>query len=264
MKIDPNLPIHFQFHTYSSSVPTSSDLNNRKKYNTHRSNRTKSASFSSVSNSSSVFQQSRATIRRNRNLTSSDKTSINEATSRHRELHKTLEKNRRAHLRSCFNELMNELPKSESTNEKKYSHINIIHYAIRYIHQLKQTETDHKEELDKLSRLRTEYESSFVNLRQQLIDELNHQQITNENPPNSSNQLSSDSSLENLNDDSSNSEKRVISIRSQEEIDELLLQVEQSLCASENSSELTTQFSTYSQLDNSDDYDTELTCTGDG
>ena len=237
-------------------------INRNSKLNRIGSNsgRTKSASFS-VSNS--AYQQSRATIRRNRNLTCSDKTSISEATSRHRELHKTLEKNRRAHLRSCFNELMNELPKTEYT-EKKYSHINIIHYAIRYIHQLKQTELDHKEELNKLSRLRSEYESSLYSLKQQLIDELNqtkNQQAIYKSP-NSTNQ-SNDSSLENLNDDSEH-DKRIFSIRSQKEIEELLLQVEQSLlCASENGSEIV-PFSTYSQLDNSDDYDDETTCSASG
>lgn len=260
LKIDPNLPISFQFHTYSSSVPSSTNnglhfLGNRNKLNRYSGSnvgvRTKSASFS-VSNSS--FQQSRATIRRNRNLTCSDKSTINEATSRHRELHKTLEKNRRAHLRSCFNELMNELPKTEYT-EKKYSHINIIHYAIRYIHQLKQTELDHKEELNKLSRLRSEYENSLFSLKQQLIDELNQQ------TPNSTNQ-SNDSSLENLNEDS-DGDKRIYSVRSQKEIDELLLQVEQSLlCVSENGSEIA-QFSAYSQLDISDD-DDETTCSASG
>ena len=59
---------------------------------------------------------------------SSDKDSI--ASSRHRELHKTLEKNRRAHLRHCFEQLKTELPRSEY-NDKKTSHINIIHCAIR-------------------------------------------------------------------------------------------------------------------------------------
>lgn len=221
--------------------------------------RTKSASFS-VSNSNSIFQQSRATIRRNRNLTCSDKNTSNESTSRHRELHKTLEKNRRAHLRSCFEQLKLELPKSEYA-EKKYSHINIIHYAIRYIHQLKKIELDHKEELDKLSRIRSEYESSLINLREQLINELNESKQNNLS--NSTNQ-SSDSSLENLNDDSDNSDKRLYSIRSQKEIDELLFQVEQSLlCASENGSEI--QMTTFStEHDNSDDalgdeYDDETT-----
>lgn len=251
LKIDPNLPISFQFHTYSS-VPNSTNstsLVERNKLRINSHSRTKSASFS-VSNS--AFQQSRATIRRNRNLTSSDKTSVSEATTRHRELHKTLEKNRRVHLRSCFNELMNELPKSEYA-EKKYSHINIIHFAIRYIHQLKQTESDQIEELDKLNRIRGEYQSSLHNLKQQLIDELN-----NQHKPNSTNQ-SSDSSLEDLNDSYSD-QKRIFSIRSQKEIDELLLQVEQSLlCAtsSEAGSEVP-----YSQLDNnSDDYDDETTCS---
>lgn len=52
------------------------------------------------------------------------------ASTRHRELHKTLEKNRRAHLRHCFEQLKTELPRSEYS-DKKTSHINIIHCAIR-------------------------------------------------------------------------------------------------------------------------------------
>lgn len=171
---------------------------------------------------SGAARQSRATIRRNRNLTTcSDKGLLSEATSRHRELHKTLEKNRRAHLRSCFEQLKLELPKTEYA-EKKYSHINIIHYAIRYINQLKKAESEHKEELNKLSRLRSNYESSLSNLRQQLIGGADEQA--------SSASQSNDSSLENLNssEDSDHSEpgKRLYSIRSQKEIDDLLLQVE--------------------------------------
>ena len=239
LKIDPNLPISFQFHTYSSSVPSSvyppsgNDLfSSRSKLAAGRQpsigGRTKSASFS-VSNSGAA-RQSRVTIRRNRNLTtSSDKGSLSEATSRHRELHKTLEKNRRAHLRSCFEQLKLELPKTDYA-EKKYSHINIIHYAIRYINQLKKAESDHKEELNKLNRIRSDYESSLSALRQQLIGGLDAES--------SSNSQSNDSSLENLNssEDSDHSEpsKRLYSIRSQKEIDDLLLQVEKMqslLCA---------------------------------
>lgn len=221
--------------------------------------RTKSASFS-ISNSFSAYQQAKS--KRNRNLTCSDKTSINETGSNrnrelHRELHKTLEKNRRAHLRSCFEQLKLELPKTEY-QDKRYSHINIIHYAIHYINQLKKTELDYKEELNKLSRIRNEYADSLVNLRQQLIEELN-----NSNQSVSLNQ--SNDSLENLStsDDSDHQEKqRLFSIRTQKEIDDLLSQVEQSLlCASsENGSEIiASSLSTGQVLDNSepDDYDDE-------
>ena len=63
----------------------------------------------------------------------SEKDSI--ASSRHRELHKTLEKNRRAHLRSCFEELKKELPKNE-VGEKKTSHIQHHSYGYQIYHQL--------------------------------------------------------------------------------------------------------------------------------
>lgn len=244
LKIDPNLPISFQFHTYSSSVPGSTSVYqqagddlfaSRSKLAAGRQasigSRTKSASFS-VSNSGSA-RQSRANIRRNRNLTtSSDKGSLSEATNRHRELHKTLEKNRRAHLRACFEQLKLELPKPEYA-EKKYSHINIIHYAIRYINHLKKAESDHKEELNKLNRIRSDYQSSLSTLRQQLIGGLDDRPSGQ-----SSASQSNDSSLENLNssEDSDQFEpsKRLCSIRSQKEIDDLLAQVEKMqglLCA---------------------------------
>lgn len=278
LKIDPNLPISFQFHTYSSSVPSStsayhrgnhlpdgvgSDLfASRSKLAAGRQpsigGRTKSASFS-VSNSGSA-RQSRATIRRNRNLTCSDKGLLSEATSRHRELHKTLEKNRRAHLRSCFEQLKLELPKTEYA-EKKYSHINIIHYAIRYINQLKKTESDHKEELNKLNRIRSNYESSLSSLKQQLIGGLDEQAG---HAPSSASQ-SNDSSLENLNSsedsDQSDQSKRLYSIRSQKEIDDLLLQVEKMqsmLCASSEAGSETTPFSSDQCLDISDEPDDAL------
>ena len=223
--------------------------------------RTKSASFSVNSNlNTSPFQQSRATIRRNRNLSNSEKTNLSETTTRHKELHKTLEKNRRAHLRLCFEQLKLELPKSEYA-EKKYSHINIIHYAIKYIHQLKQIELDRKEELTKLNRTRTEFEACLINLKHQFVSELNRQHNEQQqNLANSTTNQSSDSSLENLLENNDQTEKRIYSIRSQKEIDELLLQVEQTLCASnENRSNEITPFVEQldGQLDNSDELDDE-------
>lgn len=95
-----------------------------------------SGSLSNVPPRPSSTTSSTGTIGRSRNSKLDPETS-----SRHREMHKTLEKNRRAQLRTCFEELRKELPKSDYSY-KKSSHINIIHSAIRYIHILKRNESE--------------------------------------------------------------------------------------------------------------------------
>lgn len=89
-------------------------------------------------------------------------------TSRHRELHKTLEKNRRAHLRQCFEELKSELPISEY-GEKKSSHINIIHCAIRYINQLKKMEHEAEHEIQKLAKNKIRFQNHLAQVQNGLL-----------------------------------------------------------------------------------------------
>lgn len=106
--------------------------------------------------------------RGSRNASESDKDSL--ASSRHRELHKTLEKNRRAHLRHCFEQLKTELPKSEYS-DKKTSHINIIHCAIRYIQYLKRTEWEYEHEMERLARTKIRYQNQLAQVKEDMMTE---------------------------------------------------------------------------------------------
>lgn len=90
-----------------------------------------------------------------------------ETSSRHREMHKTLEKNRRAQLRTCFEELRRELPKSDYSY-KKSSHINIIHSAIRYIHQLKRHEWEQEKMYEELLRTKQNNERQLGHLQSEI------------------------------------------------------------------------------------------------
>lgn len=90
-----------------------------------------------------------------------------ETSSRHREMHKTLEKNRRAQLRTCFEELRRELPKSDYSY-KKSSHINIIHSAIRYIHTLKRSEWEAEQTLKDLLNAKSNNEQKLGRLETEL------------------------------------------------------------------------------------------------
>lgn len=96
--------------------------------------------------------------------TASSPTSSSSSYSRHRELHKTLEKNRRAHLRHCFELLKSELPVSECV-DKKTSHINIIKSAIRYVLALRQQECEIENELQRLTRIKTELTENLSKMR---------------------------------------------------------------------------------------------------
>ena len=90
-----------------------------------------------------------------------------ETSSRHREMHKKLKKNRRAQLRTCFEELRRELPKSDYSY-KKSSHINIIHSAIRYIHQLKRHEWEQEKLYEELLRTKLNNERQLGHLQSEI------------------------------------------------------------------------------------------------
>lgn len=109
--------------------------------------------------------------------TASSPTSSSSSYSRHRELHKTLEKNRRAHLRHCFELLKAELPASECA-DKKTSHINIIKSAIRYVLALRQQECEIDNELQRLTKIKSELTETLSRARpnQQPLDQLQQQQ----------------------------------------------------------------------------------------
>lgn len=106
--------------------------------------------------------------------TASSPTSSSSSYSRHRELHKTLEKNRRAHLRHCFELLKAELPASECV-DRKTSHINIIKSAIRYVLALRQQECEIDNELQRLTKIKSELTE---NLSRQPLD--NNQSVRNQ------------------------------------------------------------------------------------
>lgn len=89
--------------------------------------------------------------------------------SRHRELHKTLEKNRRAHLRRCFEILKAELPTSDCGGDKKTSHINIIKSAIRYVLALKRQERENDNEVQRLTKIKTQLTENLSMLRKDQV-----------------------------------------------------------------------------------------------
>ncbi|KAI1288365.1 Max-binding protein MNT [Halotydeus destructor] len=226
LHVDPNLPISFQFHTYSSpsangnssdqqqqgsviqpngstknTCTTSSSLGamdaanaNQDKYrskhgrNKYQGTQTIPGAVTAggqlvlhlANSGSGARSQNVATgginipgannggnARRGRGVSeSSDKDSV--ASSRHRELHKTLEKNRRAHLRSCFEQLKTELPKSEYS-DKKTSHINIIHCAIKYIQYLKRMEWENEHEMERLARTKIRYQNHLSQAKDEMM-----------------------------------------------------------------------------------------------
>lgn len=196
LRLDPNLPISFQFHTYSNlsqsaaaSFPNdslgstgSTTGGNRRRQNQNSAGRMKSASFSAAHRGAygttglTTSGQSIVGRRGPRNASISEGPGLacgsspsSFASTRHRELHKTLEKNRRAHLRSCFEQLKQELPKSECA-ERKCSHINIIHLAIKHIEQLQQVQTAQQSELQRLSDQHQRYLHTVHKLTTQLDD----------------------------------------------------------------------------------------------
>jgi hypothetical protein len=189
LRLDPNLPISFQFHTYSSLSPASAQSfqsdqlasNGRRRHNHNSTGRAKSASFSvaqrgaygtpgsSGSGTSGLVQGAGRRGPRNASISEGGCSSPSFASTRHRELHKTLEKNRRAHLRSCFEQLKQELPKSECA-ERKCSHINIIHLAIKHIEQLQQVQSAQQSELRRLSDQHQHYLHTVRKLNGQLDD----------------------------------------------------------------------------------------------
>ncbi|RWS29866.1 max-binding protein MNT-like protein [Leptotrombidium deliense] len=187
LRVDPNLPISFHFHTYSSQVPSTTAFvsgSNCLSFPVNSTNRRNSASFSSHEASNHMMVISGATnagitrpgftgYGRGRGSRSSgssagEGSNDKDVSNRHRELHKTLEKNRRAHLRDCFEQLKQQLPKSEYS-DKKTSHINIIHCAIKYIQCLKRTELEFEHERERLERTKLRYMSQISQLRDDLI-----------------------------------------------------------------------------------------------
>lgn len=193
--IDPNLPISSQFHTYSSIAPSTKSLglslnrqNNRRNNNSTnnlefesnsilfnnyltKQDRSKSISNNNSSNSRKNSSPKSDTGSHNLSRSSESSTSASEkdtaAFNRHRELHKTLEKNRRAHLRSCFEQLKKELPQSEY-RDRKSSHINIIHCALRYIQCLKRDESDKENEIKRLKKARQKHLKNIIQLKSDL------------------------------------------------------------------------------------------------
>lgn len=115
--------------------------------------------------------------------TASSPTSSSSSYSRHRELHKTLEKNRRAHLRHCFEILKAELPSSECA-DKKTSHINIIKSAIRYVLALREQECEIENELQRLTKIKSELTENLSKMRsmQQSSEKQVQQQIYSSAP----------------------------------------------------------------------------------
>lgn len=162
--------------------------------------------MSSGSNSSGKGHVSRS---RNHNDGNSDRDSL--ASSRHRELHKTSEKNRRAHLRDCFEQLKKELPQPEY-RDRKSSHINIIHCALRYIQCLKRIESEHESEMARLARAKIRHQHMITQLKQDLgnIDVDKVLKEVAESVLNSSGNSSSNSSLSRMDCDHYQSDGEVI------------------------------------------------------
>lgn len=184
LKVDPNLPISVQFHTYTScaaglqamapigqSGVVSKPWNSSTKLNAQQ--KVGNIVMNAMNNSSTI-RPSINTINTNNNFSinntnteNNNKIRDHSSYSRHREMHKTLEKNRRAHLRHCFEVLKDELPPNEY-NEKKSSHINIISCAIRYIHVLKRTESDLQHQTERLVRTKIRFQSQIAQLKDDL------------------------------------------------------------------------------------------------
>jgi len=201
--IDPNLPISSQFHTYSSIAPSSKSFGlSLNRQNSRRNNNltnhlelgNNSLSLNlglSLSKQDKSIHSSFPINNNNRrnypfkneigsngqSRSSESSTSASEkdsaAFNRHRELHKTLEKNRRAHLRNCFEQLKKELPQSEY-RDRKSSHINIIHCALRYIQCLKRDESEKENEIKQLKKARQRYLKSIIQLKSDLDYDKNH------------------------------------------------------------------------------------------
>lgn len=165
--VDPNVPISVQFHTYSSNVSGSGAINNNSPYLNLSSTKRNAPHQEQVMMMMTTSTSGRPASSGRGNHASKDKD--HSSYSRHREMHKTLEKNRRAHLRHCFEILKEELPRSEY-NEKKTSHINIIRCAIRYIQQLKRTESEHEHEMERLARTKTRFQTQLAQLKEELLE----------------------------------------------------------------------------------------------
>ncbi|RWS12122.1 hypothetical protein B4U79_12752, partial [Dinothrombium tinctorium] len=195
LRLDPNLPISFHFHTYSSQVPAPTTFvsgSNCLSFPVNSTNR-RSASFSSHTeaasnqmmliaagmNSTPTGSRSYGRGRSRSSCSSAEGSTDKDVSNRHRELHKTLEKNRRAHLRDCFEQLKQQLPKSEYS-EKKTSHINIIHCAIKYIQCLKRAEHDYELEKEKLERTKLHYQSLVTQLKEDLSQDCDVESILKE------------------------------------------------------------------------------------
>ncbi len=181
LKVDPNLPISVQFHTYTS---TSGGLQSMAQTHNHLWNTSNSSTKRNAHQIGAHFINTsiiRPAINRNNNTNNTNitnntivnnnnnKNKDHSSYSRHREMHKTLEKNRRAHLRHCFEILKDELPPSEY-NEKKTSHINIISCAIRYIQHLKRIECDLEHETERLVRTKIRFQNQIAQLKDDLTD----------------------------------------------------------------------------------------------
>ena len=191
MKVDPNVPISVQFHTYTSCgggqppIAAMGSQSDRMSKAWNSSNRSTKRNAQNVANvvinniNSSLIRPSINAIKNNNFSVNNTNTGNNKnpkdnnrdnrdnrdhsSYSRHREMHKTLEKNRRAHLRHCFEVLKDELPPNEY-NEKKSSHINIISCAIRYIQHLKRTETELHYQTERLVRTKIRFQSQIAQL----------------------------------------------------------------------------------------------------
>ncbi|XP_074597316.1 uncharacterized protein LOC141852269 [Brevipalpus obovatus] len=157
MIITPGIPIGLSNLSVSpSQASLSSSLSSN-----HSGTSYRGRAMSSSSNSSGKGYRGGSRGHHN----DSDKDSL--ASSRHRESHKTSEKNRRAHLRDCFEQLKKELPQPEY-RDRKSSHINIIHCALRYIQCLKRIEGEHENEIARLTRTKQRHQNTITQLRQDL------------------------------------------------------------------------------------------------
>ncbi|XP_054153490.1 max dimerization protein 1-like [Oppia nitens] len=169
LKVDPNIPISVQFHTYTSNGSSIETISQMATSRAMATNANISTKRNGHQNGGHVMNESNLRSSMNTSNGVNNKIKDHSAYSRHREMHKTLEKNRRAHLRQCFEVLKEELPLNEY-NEKKSSHINIISCAIRYIQHLKRIESELHQQTERLMRTKHRFQNQIAQLRQDLMD----------------------------------------------------------------------------------------------
>lgn len=83
-----------------------------------------------------------------------------------REVHNKLEKNRRAHLKECFEMIKRQLPPGQ--DNKKASHLSILHNAIKYIQVLRRKDREYEHEMERLAREKIALQQRFAQLKKEL------------------------------------------------------------------------------------------------